>query len=74
MTKVYCADVSCRFCNDDGVCTAKNIALAWSSVMTMYEGRQEFNKCKSYEESEFAKRAKKFFRDATSDGDNDAER
>ena len=52
MTKVYCADVSCKFCNDNGVCTQKKIALSFHSVMTVHEGRKEFNRCKTYEESE----------------------
>ena len=52
MTKVYCADVSCKFNDDNGVCTQKKIGLAFSSVVTVHEGRKEFNKCKMYEESE----------------------
>lgn len=52
MTKVYCADVSCKFCNGNGVCTQKKIALSFHSVMTVHEGRKEFHRCKTYEESE----------------------
>ena len=54
MTKVYCADISCAFCNDNGVCTQKKIALSWSSTMTLHEGRKEFNRCKMYQKSEDA--------------------
>lgn len=61
MTKVYCADVSCKYVNDEGVCTQKSIGLAWSSVMTVHDGRQEYNKCRMYHESEEYKRIKKFF-------------
>ena len=55
MTKVYCADTSCEFCNDNGVCTQKKIALAWTSVRTVYDGRQEYNRCRMYSKSETAK-------------------
>jgi hypothetical protein len=55
MTKVYCADSSCSFCNDNGVCTQKKIGLAWLSVQTVREGRQEYNKCRMYQKSDIAK-------------------
>lgn len=51
MTKIYCADVSCEFCNDKGVCTQKIIGLSWHSVCTVNEGRQEFTRCKAYQKS-----------------------
>ena len=51
MTKIYCADPSCEFCNDKGVCTAKNVSLSWQSIMTLWEGRQEFHRCKTYQKS-----------------------
>ena len=62
MTKVYCADVSCEFCNDKGVCTQKKIDLAWYSVCTVHEGRQEFNKCKMYQKSEASKQIEEMIR------------
>lgn len=52
MSKIYCADASCSFRNDKGACTAKNVKLSWHSVMTMWEGRQEYWKCKTREISE----------------------
>lgn len=52
MTKVYCADPSCKYCDDNGVCTQKKIGLSWHSVVTVYDGRQEFNRCKMYHKSE----------------------
>ena len=55
MTKVYCADSSCAFCNDNGFCTQKKIGLAWLSVQTVHEGRQEYNKCRGYQHSDIAK-------------------
>ena len=52
MTKVYCADASCKFNNDNGVCTQKKIALSFHSVMTVNDGRKEFNQCKMYQKSQ----------------------
>lgn len=49
MTKIYCADVECLFNNDKCVCTAKEVALSWHSVVTVWEGRQEFHRCKMRE-------------------------
>lgn len=54
MTKIYCADVTCKFCNSKGVCTQGNISLSFHSVMTLWDGRQSYNKCKSYEKSQTA--------------------
>ena len=54
-TKVYCANDWCKF-NKDDVCTAKEISLSFNSVMTYWDGRQQFNKCKTYEESEEIKK------------------
>lgn len=51
MAKIYCADVGCSFNNDKGVCTAKKVALSWHSVLTVWEGRQEFNRCKTRQTS-----------------------
>ena len=51
MTKIYCADPSCEYCNDKGICTAKKVSFSWHSVMTLWEGRQEFNRCKTYQPS-----------------------
>ena len=59
MTKIYCADTSCEFNNDKGTCTAKKVALSWHSVMTVNDGRQEFNRCKTYQKSERCKEFEK---------------
>lgn len=68
MAKIHCADVSCRFNNDKRVCTAKKVALSWHSVMTVWEGRQEFNRCKtrqtSKEQRELEKRMEEFVRES----------
>ena len=62
MTKIYCADVACVY-NDEGVCKAKRVALSWHSVVTVNEGRQEFNRCKTREPSERARLFEQFFRE-----------
>lgn len=51
MPKVYCATVECEF-NNDGKCKANKVALSWHSVMTLWDGRQEFCKCKTFQESQ----------------------
>ena len=48
MPKVWCADDGCRF-NDRNLCRAKQIKLSWHSVVTVWDGRQEFHKCKMRE-------------------------
>lgn len=53
--KIHCAASECKFCNEKGLCTAKEISLSWHSVATKWEGRQEFNRCKSYEMSDKAR-------------------
>ena len=58
MPKVYCADYGCKFLNDNGICTAKKVALSWNSVYTVHEGRKEFHKCKTRESSETEQRMK----------------
>ena len=50
MPKVYCASFDCKYNGDDNRCHAKTIELSDHSVMTMWEGRQQFNKCKTYEQ------------------------
>lgn len=52
MPKVVCAYTKCKYNNEKHRCTAKEIAMSWHSVMTVWEGRQEFLKCKNYEPDE----------------------
>ena len=52
MTKVQCADSSCKYWNGNDKCTAKNVVLNWTSVMTIHSGRQEFLICKTREPDE----------------------
>lgn len=51
MTKITCADSRCKYCKGYK-CTAKEINLTANSIVTLYEGRQEYNTCKTFEESE----------------------
>ena len=48
MTEVWCADDGCRF-NDENRCMAKKINVSWHSVVTFWDGRQEFQRCKQRE-------------------------
>ena len=49
---VYCAAAECKYHSDTNRCTAKRITLSSHSVMTLWDGRQDFLKCKQYEMSE----------------------
>ena len=51
MSKIYCADVTCEYINDKGICTAKKVSLSWRRVTTVFDGVQEFNRCKTYQKS-----------------------
>lgn len=55
MPKVKCAAEDCKYNSNKNTCTAKNISLGWISCMTLWDGRQEFWKCKSYEMSQESK-------------------
>lgn len=52
---VYCAASDCKYNSKTNRCTAKQVMLSWHSVMTVWEGRQEFLQCRSYEQSDEAK-------------------
>ena len=53
MTRIYCAAVGCKYLNDrKNACTKKSIHLQWNYVHTVYDGAQEFNRCKDYEMDE----------------------
>ena len=54
---VYCAALECKYHSGTNRCTAKKITLSSHSVMTVWNGRQEFLKCKQYEMSEEYKAA-----------------
>jgi hypothetical protein len=68
MPKVICAAVECIWNDVNNRCRAKEINLQDNYIMTLYEGRQHFNKCRNYEMSEESKRImnelkEKFFND-----------
>ena len=52
MSKVKCAAYDCKYNSDKNICTAKDINLGWTSCMTLWDGRQEFWKCRNFEMSE----------------------
>ena len=62
MTKVLCAAIECIH-NKNDRCTVKNLCLNWCSVMTVWDGRQEFFRCKQYELSEESQRLAKQIKD-----------
>jgi len=49
---VYCAAVNCKYHSDTNRCTAKRITLSSHSILTLWNGRQDFWKCKQYEMSD----------------------
>lgn len=61
MTKVYCGAMDCKFNGDNGVCRAEKIVLSDHSVMTTWEGRQRYQKCRSYRKSQETIEMEKFF-------------
>ena len=58
MTKIRCAENRCKY-NKENICTAKEINLSANSIMTLWEGRREFNTCNTFEESEESKEMRK---------------
>ena len=49
--KVTCASVECKYNGKNYQCTKNHINLSSHSIMTYWDGRQEFWKCKNYEPS-----------------------
>ena len=60
MPKIYCAAVECEW-NKDGKCKAQTVALSANSIMTMWDGRQDFNTCKTFQKSQRATDMEKQF-------------
>lgn len=54
MTKVYCASLDCEFHGNDNRCYAREINLADQSIMTLWNGRQRFNTCRTWQESQLS--------------------
>lgn len=51
MPKIYCADLICKY-NKNKKCSAKEVNLSASSIITLHNGRQEFNTCRTIEFSD----------------------
>ena len=51
MTKITCAENRCKYYKNSR-CQAKEINLTANSIMTLWQGSQDFNTCKTFEESE----------------------
>ena len=50
-TVIHCAALDCEYNNDNYECIAPEINLSDHYIMTVWEGRQHFNRCKTYNES-----------------------
>ena len=50
-TKIYCAAIDCEYYRDDGRCTAREVCLSDHSIMTVWEGRQRFQRCNTWQKS-----------------------
>lgn len=59
MPTVYCSAMDCEFNGNDGKCTAKTVALSYHNIMTAFDGRQVFAKCKTWQKSQAASDYKK---------------
>lgn len=64
MPKIHCATIECKYYKDNNTCGAKEISLSDHSIMTVYDGRQHFHRCKTFEESEEARRIREFIEQA----------
>ena len=67
MPKIFCAAMDCEFNGDDGKCHAKEIALSDHSIMTLWEGRQRYQKCKTYQKSQAATEMEQFIAKAVAE-------
>ena len=61
MTKITCAEVTCRHNDDNNVCQAKRVSLSAHNIATVNEGRQDFWRCQQYEMDERSKEILAFF-------------
>ena len=54
---IYCGSYDCIHCNpDNNICDADEVFLNTANIMTAWEGRQDFWRCKQYEISEKTRR------------------
>lgn len=47
---MICTDITCKY-NKDCKCISKRVHLTHCSIITAYQGRQRFLKCRTYKES-----------------------
>ena len=69
MPKIFCAAMDCEFNGDDGKCHAKEVALSDHSIMTLWEGRQRYQKCKTFQKSRMAMEFEQLINKSISDGE-----
>lgn len=68
MPKVICAAYDCIWNDVNNQCRAKEINLSDNYIMTLYDGRQHFNRCNEYEMSEESKELWKQFKEMLARG------
>lgn len=51
---ISCAAIDCEYITNHGYCRLKHIDLSDHSVMTVWDGRQRFQRCKMWQKSERA--------------------
>ena len=61
MSKIICAACDCKWNDVNNRCRAKEVHLEDNYIMTIYDGRQHFNRCQNYETSETMKSIMKEF-------------
>lgn len=49
-TKISCSCIDCKYCDDNYVCKKEKVNLIFLNVLTVNEGRQDYLKCKQFEE------------------------
>lgn len=63
MAIIHCSNIKCKYCNDKYKCTNKKVELNFVVINTINQGVQQLFKCKSFEESDLYKQAKKLIID-----------
>lgn len=61
--RLYCADIRCRYCNDDNECTAEKVELNFEGINTVHQGFREVHTCRTFEESDLSKQVAAFMRE-----------
>ena len=63
---VHCPCAECKYNGKNNKCKAKSITLSAHSVSTLWEGHQDYWKCKSYESSKRAREIQELYDEAVS--------